>query len=92
MTGRSQGIALRHRVHYGGRDWLVAEVRGSQVTLSHPAGEVCAVLLTHLVGADDFELLDVPRRIPVASEAPLEGVDAGELARARRLRGAHFAG
>ena len=85
MTGRSPGIALGHRVRYCGSDWLVAEVRGSQLTLTQPAGDVCVVLLTRLVGADDFELYDVPRRIPVASEALLEGVDAGEVARARRL-------
>ena len=81
----SPAIALGQRVHYQGRDWLVAELRGSQVTLSQPAGEVCAVLLTHPVGAGDFELHDVPRPIPVAPESLLEGVDVGEVARARRL-------
>lgn len=85
MTGGSPGIALGRRVHYRGRDWLVVEVQGSQVTLTQHAGEVCAVLLTHLVGADDFASLDAPRQLPVASEALLEGVDAGELARACRL-------
>jgi transposase InsO family protein len=85
MTGRSPGIALGHRVYYRDRDWLVAEVRGAQVTLTQSAGEVCAVLLTHLVGADDFAVLDAPGQLPVPSEALLEAVDAGELARARRL-------
>ena len=73
MTGRSPGIALGHRVRYCGSDWLVAEVRGSQLTLTQPAGDVCVVLLTRLVGADDFELYDVPRRIPVASGSLVGG-------------------
>lgn len=85
MTGRPSRIALGCRVHYCGQDWLVAELRGSQVTLSNAGGEVCAALVPHLISADDFELLDAPRQIPVAAESLLQGVNAAEVARARRL-------
>ena len=82
-----RGLALAQRVRYDGHLWQVVALSGSRVTLRTDAGDLTAVLLTHLVGSADFELLDQWKVPLVAADSLLEAVDPAVRDRVKRLEG-----
>ncbi len=85
MVDRPLGLALAQHVSYDGRTWQVVALSGSTVTLRTDAGDLSAVLLTHLVACADFEVLDQPGLVPLAADSLLQAVDPAVRDRVRRL-------
>jgi len=85
VADRGPTIALGQRLVFQERTWTVVAVTGSGVTLQGQSGQVTAVLVTHLVASDGFEVLDEPAPVPVPPDSLLDGLDQGERDRVRRL-------
>ena len=64
---------------------MVVAVSGTTVTLRASTGQLSAVLVTHLVDAADFQVMDEPRTVPVSPNSLLEGLGPAERERVRRL-------
>ena len=60
-------------------------VSGITVTLRASTGQLSAVLVSHLVAADDFRVMDEPRAEPVSPDSLLGGLDPAQHDRVRRL-------
>ena len=90
MPEPAQALRLGDHVHYDGQSWQLAAVNGVWLTLRGSSMQSCAVLLTQLVGAPDFAVLDA--RTPAVSvvSTALAGLEPAELERLRRLK-AHVA-
>lgn len=73
-------------VHYDGQSWQLVAVNGVWLTLRGSSMQSCAVLLTQLVSAPDFAVLDAAAPVPVAPAA-LAALEPAELERLRRLEG-----
>jgi hypothetical protein len=75
---------LGDHVHYDGQSWQLVAVNGVWLTLRGSSMRSCAVLLTHLVSAPDFAVLDAAAPVPVVPAA-LAALEPAELERLRRL-------
>ena len=59
MADRAPAIAVGQRLHFQEQTWtVVAFSGGTTVTLQGSSGQLSAVLVTHLVAATDFQVLD----------------------------------
>ncbi|HEY7812269.1 MAG TPA: hypothetical protein VIC62_03480, partial [Nakamurella sp.] len=85
MADRVPTIALGQRLIFQEQTWTVVALTGAGVTLQGPAGQVTAVLVTHLVSADGFGVLDETPTVPVPSDSLVDGLDPVERERVRRL-------
>lgn len=86
MAERGAVIALGMQIAYDAKTWTVVALHGSAATLQSRAdGEPLAVLVTHLVAADDFQVMDRLRPDPASADSLLEGLPAAERERVRRL-------
>ena len=88
MSEPAQALRIGRCVQYNGESWQVVAVNGVWLTLRGSSLQCCAVLLTQLVGAEGFALLDDPPTTapPVsASTAALAALAPVELERLRRL-------
>lgn len=87
MAERVGVITLGSRVDYDGLGWVVVAIHGPAVTLQSASdGQLAAVLVSHLLTATDFQLLDQPgAAVPVPADSLLDGLPAAERDRVRRL-------
>ena len=86
MADRAPAIALGQHLHFQDQTWtVVALAAAPRSTLQGSSGQLSAVLVTHLVSAADFQVLDEPRTLPVPPDSLLEGLDPAERGRVRRL-------
>lgn len=85
MADRVPRIALGQRLAFQEKTWTVVALAGAGVTLLGPSGQVTAVLVTHLVSADGFEVLDEPATVPVPADSLVDGLHPVERERVRRL-------
>jgi transposase InsO family protein len=85
VADRVPVIALGQRLAFQEQTWTVVALAGAGATLQGPSGQVTAVLVTHLVSADGFAVLDEPGTVPVRADSLLEGLDPVERDRVRRL-------
>lgn len=60
-------------------------VSGTTVTLRTLTGQLSAVLVSYLVAAADFQVMDEPRAVPVSPDSLLDGLDPAQHGRVRRL-------
>lgn len=85
MADRAPAIALGQRLRFQDLTWTVVALAGTTATLQGTSGQVAAVLVTHLVAAADFQVLDEPRTVPVPADSLLAGLDPAGRDRVRRL-------
>ena len=87
VAERVRVVALGSRIDYDGRTWRVIAIQGSAATLQDVSeGQLAAVLVSHLLTAADFQLLDQSGvAVPVPADSLLDGLPAAELDRVRRL-------
>jgi len=87
VAERAGVITLGSRIGYDGRTWMVVAIQGLAVTLQSAAdGQLAAVLVSHLLTAIDFVLLDQPQVVvSVPADSLLEGLPPAEQHRVRRL-------
>lgn len=87
MAERARVLTLGSRINYDGRTWRVVAIQGSAVTLQDVSeGQLAAVLVSHLLTAADFQLLDQSgAAAAVPADSLLDGLPAAELDRVRRL-------
>src|SRR6476661_939350 len=78
-------IALGQRLVFQEQTWTVVALAGAGVTLQGPSGQVTAVLVTHLVSADGFQVLNEPATVPVPADSLVDGLDPVGRERVRRL-------
>jgi len=90
MPEPAQALRLGDHVHYDGQSWQLAAVNGAWLTLRGSSMQSCAVLLTQLVGAPDFAVLDVTTPVVSVVSTALAALEPAELERVRRLE-AHLA-
>lgn len=103
MSEPAQALRIGDHVPYHGRPWQLVAVSGVWLTLRGTSMRCCAVLVTQLVGAADFSLLDAAApAAPVVSAldalAPaererlrlLEGYISGSWKAHRAIRTPHF--
>lgn len=81
MSEPAQALRIGDHVQYEGRRWQLVAVSGVWLTLRGPSMRCCAVLVTQLVGAADFSLLDAAPAAPAVS-----ALDALAPAERERLR------
>ncbi len=80
---RPAGLQVGDRVHFDGATRTVAGLAGTSVRLVTNAGEPSVVLLAHLLGAPDFELLEHPAPSLLPPLGLLEGLPDAVVERAR---------
>jgi len=78
-------VRVGHHGHYDGQSWQVVALTGVRLTLRGGSMQSCAVLLTQLVDAQDFALLDAPSAATPVMPAALAALDTEALQRLRRL-------
>jgi transposase InsO family protein len=83
-------VGIGDRIRVAGVPHLVIGVSGTLVRMADPAGNVCSVMVTELLGDDRYELVDGPSARRPAVQAGLEGLPADAVAEARQWE-AHIA-
>ncbi|MEY9934152.1 transposase InsO family protein [Catenulispora sp. GP43] len=75
-------VQLGDRVHFSNRDRTVVGLEGSAVRLVTDAGQVCVVMLSHLVNSAGFYLVEDGSRRKIPPLAVLEGLPDDVVAKA----------
>jgi putative transposase len=80
---RPTGLRVGDRVRFDGATWTVTGLACASLRLVTGAGEPSVVLLTHLLAAPDFELLEHPAPSGLPPLGRLEGLPEAVAERAR---------